>query len=89
MIGGEYPAGADQVLVVYTPPDASIELDPLAIAGDIAADATARAADGWRIVSTADMPLRHGGTAFGLQGSGFETKAAILVVYVRTAATGG
>jgi hypothetical protein len=89
MIGGEYPAGPDQVLVVYAPPDASIELDPLAIASEIAADAATRASGGWRIVSTADMPLRHGGTAFGLQGSGFETKAAILVVYARTAGAGG
>ena len=89
MIGGEYPAGPDQVLVVYTPPDTSIELDPLAIATEIAGDAATRAANGWRVVSTADMPLRHGGTAFGLQGSGFETKAAVLVVYARTAASGG
>jgi hypothetical protein len=89
MIGGEFPAGSDQVLVVYMPPDTSIELDPLAIATEIAGDATTRAADGWRIVSTADMPLRHGGTAFGLQGSGFETKAAVLVVYARVPAPGG
>ena len=89
MIGGEYPAGPDQVLVVYQAADTSTELDPLAIASEIAADAATRASSGWRIVSTADVPLRHGGTAFGLQGSGFETKAAVLAVYARAVAAGG
>ncbi|HEY4227628.1 MAG TPA: hypothetical protein VGM49_04765 [Candidatus Limnocylindrales bacterium] len=89
MIGAEYPAGSNQLLVVYTPPDTSVELDPMAIATEIAADATTRASSGWRIVSTADMPLRHAGTFLGQQGSGFETKAAVLVVYARATAIDG
>lgn len=83
MIGGEFPAGPDQVLVVYLPTDTSLELDPLGIASEMAADAATRAASGWRIVSTADMPLRHAGAFLGREGSGYETKAAILIVYGR------
>ena len=89
MISGEYPAGPDQMLVVYMPPDTSGELDPLGIASEIAADATTRAASGWRIVSTAEMPLRHAAAFVGRQGSGYETKAAVLVVYAHEMAAPG
>lgn len=78
-----FGAGPDHLIVVYTPPDLSTELDPVAIFAAVAADATARAADGLRILSMTSMPLRHAGVAFGSQGSGYETKVAVAVVYER------
>jgi hypothetical protein len=80
----EFAAGPSQAIVVYQPADTGVELDPMAIYRTIAEDAEARAAAGWRIVSIADMPLRHGGEFMGLQGSGHETKAAVAVVYARS-----
>jgi hypothetical protein len=74
-------AGAGQRIVVYLPPDFGAELDPVAVASTIALDAARLAADGWRIMTSAAIPLRHGGVAFGMQGSGFETKLAVMVVY--------
>jgi hypothetical protein len=82
-----FEAGPDQVIVVYTPADTGDELDPLAIAGEVAADAAARAADGFRIVSMTNMPLRHAGAYVGRQGSGYETSTAVHVVYARVSAT--
>ena len=81
----DLPAGPDQVLVVYRPADLSVELEPLAIFTEVAADAERRAAAGEWIISLATMPLRHAGTAFGQEGSGYETKAAVVVVYGRIA----
>lgn len=83
MIGGEFQAGPDHVIVVYTPPDLSAELDPAAIFAEIAADATARAATGQRILSMAAVPLRHAGAFLGQEGSGYQTKVAVGVVYER------
>ena len=85
----EYPAGPDQAIVVYQPPDQGSELDPVVIFDWIARDATARAERGEWIVSMATLPLRHAGTAFGQEGSGYETKTALAVVYgkVGTGAT--
>jgi hypothetical protein len=79
----ELPAGPDQTIVVYRPMDLSSELEPVSIFSAIAADAEARAARGEWIVTMAVMPLRHAGTAFGQEGSGYETKAAVAVVYGR------
>ena len=79
----ELAAGPDQVLVVYEPADLSSEIDPLAIYSAIAADAGRRAASGEWIVTMTSMPLRHAGTAFGQEGSGYETKVALAVVYGR------
>jgi hypothetical protein len=81
MIAGEFEAGPDHTLVVYTPIDAGVELDPVAIIAEIAEDAAARAGRGLRILSMTTIPLRHAGTYFGQEGSGFQTKAAIAVVY--------
>ena len=77
----EYPAGPDQVLVVYQPPDQGSELDPSVIFDWVARDAAGRAERGEWIVSMATLPLRHAGTAFGQEGSGYETKTAVAVVY--------
>jgi len=79
----EFEAGPDHLLVVYRPPDVSAELDPAVIFGAIAADATARAANGQRILAMTAMPLRHAGAWMGGQGSGFETKVAVAVTYER------
>jgi hypothetical protein len=79
----EFEAGPDQVLVLYQPPDTGAELSPEAIYEHIAADATKRDRDGMRIVSMHAMPLRHAGTAFGNDGSGYQTKVMVVVVYER------
>lgn len=79
----EYPAGPDHVIVVYQPPDLGTEIDPANLFGWIAADARARAGSGLRLLSMTTIPLRHGGTYFGDQGSGYQTKTAVAVVYER------
>lgn len=85
----DFEAGQDQVLVVYLPADVGTELDPLQIFGDVASDASARATDGFRIVSMTSMPLRHAGAMFGNDGSGYQTKASVAVVYERLPRTEG
>ncbi len=88
----ELPAGPDQVLVVYRPQDTGNELDPAQIFGAVATDAAERANRGEWIVTMAVLPLRHAGQVFS-EASGYETKAAIAVVFGRgpvgAAATGG
>ena len=83
LAGSELPVGDDQVIVVYEPPDLGVELDAAMLMTDVAADATRRARDGWRIVSLDTLNVRHSGIYLGQQGSGFETKVAIVVVYGR------
>jgi hypothetical protein len=80
----EFPAGPDRVIVLYRPDDTGSEIDPGIIFAEIAADAAARAADGLRILSLTAMPLRHGGLWAGAQGSGYETKTSVAVVYERS-----
>ena len=79
----EFDAGPDHLIVVYFPADTGAELDPFTIYAKIAADATARAANGQRLLSMSTMPLRHAGAMFGNDGSGYETKTAVAVVYER------
>ncbi len=81
----ESTAGPDHLVVVYQPADTGAELDPEWIFAAIAADADRRAASGLRILSMTTMPLRHGGTFMGQEGSGFQTKVAVAVVYERWA----
>ena len=81
--GVELPAGPDHVIVLYQPQDIGSELDPMSIFRGIAGDAATRAKAGLRILSMTTMPLRHGGTAFGDTGSGYETKVAVAVLYER------
>lgn len=83
MIAGEFEAGPDHTIVVYEPDDMGVELNPVEVFGEVAADAAARAGSGQHILSMTAMPLRHAGTAFGAEGSGYETKVAIGVVYER------
>lgn len=79
----EFPAGPDHVLVVYEPPDIGSEIDPANLFGWIAADARDRAGSGLRMLSMTTIPLRHAGTAFGNDGSGYQTKLAVAVLYER------
>ena len=81
--GTAFEAGPDHVIVVYEPADTSSEIDPLAVFGRIASDATRRAREGLRIMSMTTMPLRHAGTYFGQEGSGFQTMVAVAVTYER------
>ena len=78
----EFPAGPDQTIVLYRPPDLGTELEPAAIFAAIAQDAAARAALGEWIVTMAVMPLRHAGAMFP-EASGYQTKTAVAVVYGR------
>ena len=77
----ELSAGPNQKIVVYVSDDTGVEIDPADLYGAIAQDAEARAASGWRIVSTAAVPVRHAGTFLGRDGSGYETKVSVAVVY--------
>ena len=79
----EFDAGPDHLIVVYLPADVGSEIDPVGIFGEIAADAATRASTGLRILSMTTMPLRHGGAWAGAQGSGYETKTSVAVVYER------
>jgi hypothetical protein len=77
----EFAAGAGQSIVVYVSTDTSDEVDPAALYGEIATDAAARLLKGQRIVSLAATPLRHAQSFMGRQGSGYETKISVAVVY--------
>jgi hypothetical protein len=79
----EFEAGPDHLIVLYQPADMGSEIDPASIFGAIAADAAARAASGLRILSMTTMPLRHGGLWAGAEGSGYQTKTSVAVVYER------
>jgi hypothetical protein len=80
-VGTDFPAGAGQTIVVYISADTGEEVDPLALYGEIAGDAAERAAAGQRIVSMAAVPTRHAQGFMARQGSGYETKLAVAVVY--------
>jgi hypothetical protein len=81
MITGEHEAGHGQVIVTYISDDTGGEVDAAAVAEEIAADAQQRAAAGLKIVAMAGMPLRHAAVAFGREGSGYNTKEAVLVTF--------
>ena len=77
----EFEAGPNQAIVVYTPGDYGRQIDPVAIYRDVAVDAQAWAANGWRIVSTSAMPVRHVLSLQGREGWGSESQVAIMIVY--------
>jgi hypothetical protein len=77
----EFNAGPNQSIVVYVSPDTREEVDATALYGEIAQDAARRAEAGQRIVSMAAVPVRHAQGILAVQGSGFETKVAVAVVY--------
>lgn len=80
----EFQAGANQALVVYSPDDTGSEIDPAEVYSEVAADAAEWAAKGWHIVSTAALPTRHAQAFMGREGSGYDTKMAVIVVYANT-----
>ena len=80
-MGTEFSAGANQTIVVYLSADTSEEVDPLVLYRHIAEDAAARAGSGQRIVSMSSVPLRHAQGFIAREGSGYETKVAVTVVY--------
>jgi hypothetical protein len=80
----EYPAGDGQKIVVYVTEDVGQPLDPLGIFATVASDSAEEALAGWRIVSTAVLPLRQMGTAgniFFQSGGQFATRAGLAVFY--------
>jgi len=79
----EIPVSEDRMLVVYLPPDNGVEVDVGSIMTLVAADAAARGSSGWQLASVDTMNIRHAGVYFGQQGSGFETKLAVTVLYAK------
>ena len=77
----EFNAGPNQSIVVYVSPDTREEVDTTSLYGEVAQDAARRAGAGQRIVSMAAVPVRHAQGFLAVQGSGFETKIAVSVVY--------
>lgn len=68
--------------MLYRSADTGDELDPATLLAEIAADAAIRSAAGWRMTSIASLPLRHAGQkVFGVDGSGYTTKAAFGALY--------
>ncbi len=83
----EFNAGGGQTIVVYVSDDTSDEVDPAALYGEIADDAADRFVNGQRLISMAATPLRHANAFLGREGSGYETKISVAVVYAAIAAT--
>ena len=79
-----FDAGNGQTIVVYVSEDTGGEVDPDALFGAVARDAAERAAGGERVVSITASPLRHSAVLIGREGSGFESKLCVAVVYARS-----
>jgi len=77
-------AGPDQIVVVYSPADTSNEVDVAAAYAAVATDAAERSASGWRIVATTAVTTRHAQAFLGREGSGYETKMSVVVVYSKS-----
>ena len=78
----ELQAGDGQTLVVYLSDDDGNEVDAVAIYSAVAQDAARMGREHHqRIVTMTSTPLRHAGTSFGREGSGYETKLAVAVIY--------
>jgi hypothetical protein len=77
----EYDAGPGRKIAVYTPPDTGTEIDPGWTFEQIAADAATRAGQGWQILSMTVVPLRHSAAFIAREGSGFESKISVAVLY--------
>lgn len=81
MLQTEFAAGAGQSIVVYVTEDDGAEVDPLEIYRYVAIDAARRAQHGVRIVAMSAFPLRHSQAWLAREGSGYESKVAVAVVY--------
>ena len=77
----EWSVGLNQIFVVYISDDTGGEVDPITFYADIARDAQQYAEKGYRIVAMAAAPLRHSGAWIGREGSGYQTKISVTVVY--------
>lgn len=80
----EWDAGLGQVLVAYVSEDTGEEVDPVDLYEQIAKDAQQYAARGLWIASMSAVPLRHAGAFLAREGSGYETKICVTVVYAGT-----
>jgi hypothetical protein len=80
----EFDAGAGQLIVVYLPPDTGVEIDTIGLFEAVAADAASRSSGGFELHSLTSQDLRHSALFMGRQGSGFESKAAVVAVYRST-----
>ncbi len=77
-------AGSNQIIVVYSPADTSNEVDVAAAYGAVAMDAAEKSSSGWRIASTTAVTTRHAQAFMGREGSGYETKLSVVVVYSKS-----
>jgi hypothetical protein len=77
----EWKIGLKQVMVVYISDDTGEEVDPITFYDEIAVDAQEYAQRGQRITAMSSAPLRHAGAFLGREGSGYETKLCVSVVY--------
>ena len=77
----EWQIGLNQVIVVYVSVDTSEEVDPMIFFADIADDAKQYAGQGFRISAMTGLPLRHTAVFMGRDGSGYQSKACVTVVY--------
>ncbi len=82
----EYPAGEDQLVVIFVNEDDASAVDPEALATELAEDAARRRTAGWRLSSIASMPTRQMGTAGNIlfqSGGQYATQVALIAVYSR------
>jgi hypothetical protein len=80
----EWGIGLNQIFVVYVSDDSGNEVDPTAFYSNVAQDAQQYAAKGMRITAMASVPLRHAQGFVAREGSGYETKMSVSVVYAGT-----
>lgn len=80
----EFDAGGGQSIVVYTSGDIGEEIDPSELFAVIAADSVERAAAGEHIVSMTSTALRHTQAMMAREGSGYQSKFAVAVVFARS-----
>jgi hypothetical protein len=84
MLKTEWGIGLNQTFVVYVSDDTGNEIDPTVFYSNIANDAQQYAQRGMRIAAMASVPLRHSQGFVAREGSGFETKMSVSVVYAGT-----
>lgn len=81
MTRNEWAIGMNQTFVVYVSDDTGSELDPVQFYGFIANDAQQYAQRGMKVTSMSSVPLRHSAAFLAREGSGYQTKVAVAVVY--------
>ena len=82
----EFDAGPGRKLVIFTPPDTGSEIDIDWTFGQVAADAAARASQGWQLLSLTVVPLRHSAAFIAREGSGYESKISVVALFVESPA---